>query len=113
MAVIGIRLDLEGTIPYRQEMGPPRQVGQDRRGDLHTTMPRRGVSIEVAPEKGATNANNLCHEGEFTNQSFEFGKMHGLPGKEIPKDVQNRSNPFGRGQNCHGHKIQDQTKELD
>jgi hypothetical protein len=58
------------------------------------TMPRRGVGIEEAPEKGATTANNLCHEGEFTNQSFEFGKRDGLPGKEIPKDVQNRSNPF-------------------
>jgi hypothetical protein len=91
-------------------MGPPRQVGQDRRGDLHMTVPRRGVGIEEVPEKGATTANNLCHKGEFTNQFFEFGKRHGLPGKEIPKDVQNRSNPFGRGQNCHGHKIWDQTK---
>jgi hypothetical protein len=78
-------------------MGPPRQFGQDRRGDLYTTVPRRGVGIKKAPEKGATTANNLCHEREFTDQSFGFGKRHGLPGKEIPKDVQNRSNPFGRG----------------
>jgi hypothetical protein len=27
------------------------------------------------------------YEGEFTDQSFKFGKRHGLPGKEIPKDV--------------------------
>jgi hypothetical protein len=53
-------------------------------------MLRRGVGIAEVPEKGATTANNLCHKGEFTDQSFEFGKRHGLPGKEIPKDVQNR-----------------------
>jgi hypothetical protein len=37
-------------------------------------VPKRGVSIEEVPEKGVTTANNLCHEGEFTDRSFEFGK---------------------------------------
>jgi hypothetical protein len=35
---------------------------------------RREVGIEKALEKGATIANNLYHEGEFTDQSLEFQK---------------------------------------
>jgi hypothetical protein len=87
-------------------MEPPREVGLHRRGYLHIAVPRGGVGIKEASEKGTATTNDLSHEGQFTNQSLKFGKRHWLSRKEILEDDQNGVDPSGESRNYHGHEIQ-------
>jgi hypothetical protein len=99
-------LDFEGPVPNWKETEPPKEVGSHHRGYFHTAVLKGGVGIKEALEEGTATANDLSHEGQFTNQSLKFGKRHQLSRKEILEDDQNGVDPSGGSRNCHGHEIQ-------